>query len=185
MQVTSRFEKLLLDPDRGEHFWRVIGTLMELLHRYLTDKSDWYEACLERYDRRRDHVHVKPSLVPLLKQMERGRDARMHLLAVRMGVTRRRVSQIVAEGVECGMLTVTQDPDDARAAIVRVTEEGLRICEESIEAMERIEAELIKRIGARNVAELQRLLSMDWGPAVLPEDAPDRPRKAARARERS
>ena len=158
---------------------------MELLHRHLTDKSDWYEACLERYDRLRDHVHVRPSLVPLLKQMERGRDARMHLLAVRMGVTRRRVSQLVAEGVGCGMLTLTQDPDDARAAIVRLTEDGRRICDEAIEAMHRIEAELVKRLGARNVAELQRLLSMDWGPAVLPEDAPDRPRKAARSRERS
>lgn len=158
---------------------------MDLLHRYLTDKFDWYEACFEHYDRRRQHVHVKPSLVPLLKQMERGQDARMHLLAVRMGVTRRRVSQIVAEGVECGMLTVTQDPDDARAAIVRLTDEGQRICDEAIEAMRRIEAELTKRIGARNVAELLRLLSMDWGPAVLPEDAPDRPRRAARAKAHS
>jgi DNA-binding MarR family transcriptional regulator len=152
---------------------------MELLHRFLTDKFDWYETCLQRYDERRGHVHVKPSLVPLLKQMERGQGARMHLLAVRMGVTRRRVSQIVAEGVESGMLTVTQDPDDARAAIVRLTDEGQRICDEAIEAMHRIEAELIKRIGARNVAELLRLLKMDWGPAVLVEDSPDQKRKLA------
>lgn len=158
---------------------------MDLMHRYLTDKADWYEACQQRYDELRDHVHMKPTLVPLLKQMERGQDARMHLLAVRMGVTRRRVSQIVAEGVECGVLAVLQDPDDARAAIVRLTEEGKRICDETIAAMHRIERELIKRIGARNVAELTRLLKMDWGPPSLPEDSPDRVRKAARAEAQS
>lgn len=158
---------------------------MELLHRYLTDKFDWYEVCLQRHNERRGNVHVKPSLVPLLKQMERGQEARMHLLAVRMGVTRRRVSQIVAEGVECGILTVTQDPDDARAAIVRLTKEGERICDEAIEAMHRIEAELVKRIGARNVAELLRLLKMDWGPAVLLEDSPDHLHRRSRAEARS
>lgn len=158
---------------------------MELLHRYLTDKSDWYEACLQRYDQRRGHVHVKPSLVPLLKQMERGQGARMHLLAVRMGVTRRRVSQIVAEGVEAGILTLTPDPDDARVGIVRLTAEGERICEAAIEAMHRIEAELVRRIGAKNVAELLRLLKMDWGPAMLPEDSPEYPRNEAGAEAQS
>lgn len=158
---------------------------MELLHRYLTDKFDWYEICLQRYDERRGHVHVKPSLVPLLKQMERGQGARTHLLAVRMGVTRRRVSQIVAEGVECGMLTVTQDPDDSRAAIVWLTDEGQRICDEAIEAMHRIEVELTKRIGAKNVADLLRLLKMDWGPAVLVEDSPDQRRKPASLKTKS
>lgn len=158
---------------------------MELLHRYLTDKSDWYEACLQRYDERRGHVHVKPSLVPLLKQMERGQGARMHLLAVRMGVTRRRVSQIVAEGVESGILTLTPDPDDARVGIVRLTAEGERVCEEAIEAMHRIEAELIRRIGARNVAELLRLLKMDWGPPMLPEDSPEYARKKTGAEAKS
>ncbi len=158
---------------------------MELLHRYLTDKFDWYETCLQRYDERRGHVHIKPSLVQLLKQMERGQGARAHLLAVRMGVTRRRVSQIVAEGVESGVLSVVQDPDDARAAIVWLTDEGQRICDETIEGMHRIEAELIKRIGAKNVADLLRLLTMDWGPAVLTEDSPDKKRRTASAGARS
>lgn len=146
---------------------------MDYLHRYLTDRSDWYEACLERNARRRGNVHIKPSLVAVLKQMERGQDARMHLLAVRMGVTRRRVAQIVAEGVECGVLATIPDPDDARAAIVRLTEEGQRVCDETIDALRHVEAELVKRIGARNVADLVRLLKMDWGPAVLPEDSPE------------
>lgn len=155
---------------------------MDLFHRYLTDKVDWYEACVQRYDERRGHVHVKPTLVPLLKNMVRGEDSRMHLLALKMGVTRRRVSQIVAEGVECGLLDLIQDPDDARASIVRLTPEGLQICDDAIEAMRRVETELVKRIGARNVAELTRILKMDWGPPALAEDSLDvSPRSRAKA----
>lgn len=146
---------------------------MDLLHRYLTDKFDWYDACLQRYAKRRGHVHIKPSMIQLLKHMVRGEDARMHLLALKMGVTRRRISQIVAEGLESGLLAAFQDPEDARVTLVRLTEDGQRICDEDVAAMHRMEAELAKRIGAKNVAELTRILKMDWGPPMLPEDSLD------------
>jgi DNA-binding MarR family transcriptional regulator len=158
---------------------------LDFLHQYLTDRFDWYEACMQQHDRLHGQVHIKPSLVSMLKHMERDQDARMHLLAVRMGVTRRRVSQIAAEGVECGVLAVVPDPDDARASIVRLTEEGLRICDGAIETLKRIEAELTKRIGAKNVADLIRLLKMDWGPAELIEDSPQKRRVAAEQASRS
>jgi DNA-binding MarR family transcriptional regulator len=158
---------------------------MDFLHRHLTDKVDWYEACLQRYAEQHGHVHIKPTIVPLLKHMIRGQDARMHLLALKMGVTRRRVSQIVAEGVECGLLEVFQDPDDARASIVRLSPEGLQICDEAIEALRQIETELVKRIGSRNVAELIRILKMDWGPVALPEASANAPRTRARAEQTS
>lgn len=140
---------------------------MDFLHRHLTDKFDWYETCLQRCADKRGQVHIKPAIVALLKQMERGTDARMHLLAVKMGITRRRVSQIVAEGAECGLLEVFQDPDDARASIVRLSPQGQEICDEVIETMKQVEADLVKRIGAKNVSELIRILKMDWGPAAL------------------
>lgn len=155
---------------------------MDLMHRYLTDKFDWYEACLAQHDRKHGHVHIKPSLVSLLKHMRRGQDARMHLLAIHMGVTKRRVGQIVAEGVECGVLTLLPDPDDGRASIVRVTEEGLAICDQAIDALHEIEAELIRRIGRENFAVLTRVLQMDWGPPVLPGDS-DEPSRATRRAE--
>jgi DNA-binding MarR family transcriptional regulator len=150
---------------------------MELIHRYLTDKADWYEQCLQHYDRKRDHVHVKPTIVPLLKVMERGKYSRMHMLALRMGVTKRRVSQIVAEGIGCGLLEIIPDPNDARVAMVGVTDEGLRVCDEEIAGMHLIEAELAKRIGRENVAQILELLAMDWGPPMLPEDAPEPSRR--------
>jgi DNA-binding MarR family transcriptional regulator len=157
---------------------------MELMHRFLTDKYDWYEACQQQYDRARGRLHIKPTLVQLLKQLERDQGSRIALLAVRMGVSRRRVSQIAAEGVEAGILELVADPDDARVSIVQVSPEGQRILDQAIEAMHEIEAELARRIGRENLAQLIKLLKMDWGPAVLPADSPDRPRTEIRSETR-
>ncbi len=153
---------------------------MALLHQFLTDKYDWYETCQQQYDKARGRVHIKPTLVQLLKHMERGQGARIALLAVRMGVSRRRVSQIAAEGVEAGILVLVDDPDDGRVSIVNVSPEGQQILDQAVDAMHEIEAELARRIGRENLALLTRLLTMDWGPAVLPADSPDSPRPKTR-----
>lgn len=154
---------------------------MELMHQFLTDKYDWYEACQQQLDKARGHVHIKPTLVQLLKQLERGQGSRIALLAVRMGVSRRRVSQIAAEGVEAGILDLVADPEDARVSIVTVTAEGQKILDATIASMHEIEAELARRIGRDNLVQLTRLLKMDWGPPVLSRDSPDLPRPATRA----
>jgi DNA-binding MarR family transcriptional regulator len=153
---------------------------MELMHQFLTDKYDWYEACQQQHDKARGHLHIKPTLVQLLKHMERDQGSRIALLAVRMGVSRRRVSQIAAEGVEAGILDLVDDPDDARVSIVQISEGGQAILDAAIESMHEIEAELARRIGRENLAQLTRLLKMDWGPAVLPADSADRPRPKSR-----
>lgn len=156
---------------------------MDFLHRYLTDKFDWYEQCMVEHSKAVGSVHIKPPVVQLLKQLERGQRARMALLAVRMGVTRRRVSQIAAEGVAAGVLEVVADPDDARVSIVRLSPSGQAICDAEIQSLAAIEAELKRRIGRERFAELVALLRMDWGPAVLDEDSPE-PRRPAAKREK-
>jgi DNA-binding MarR family transcriptional regulator len=158
---------------------------MELMHQFLTDKYDWYEAFQQQYDKARGRLHIKPTLVQLLKHMERDQGSRIALLAVRMGVSRRRVSQIAAEGVEAGILELVADPDDGRVSIVRVSPDGQQILDKAIEAMHEIEAELARRIGRENLAQLVKLLKMDWGPPVLPSDSPDRPRTQTPSEARS
>ena len=152
---------------------------MDIMHQYLTDKFDWYEVCLERRDKALGHVHLKPTVVQLIKHMERDHGSRIALLAVRMGVTRRRVSQIAAEGVAAGLLELVDDPDDARVSIVQLTEQGRRSVTEAIATMREIEAELARRIGRENVAQLIRILRRDWGPPVVAEDSTE-PSRARR-----
>jgi DNA-binding MarR family transcriptional regulator len=145
---------------------------MDLMNRYLTDKNDWYETCLKQRNKALGQEHVPSSLVPLLKHLRFDESSRIALLAVHMGVSRRRVSQIAAEGVALGLLEMVADPNDARVSLVRLSGHGFEVCRQAIENMRTIETELAKRIGRENVALLVAILKMDWGPPELAEDSP-------------
>lgn len=140
---------------------------MSLLHQFLSDKFEWYELCLERRALELGHGHVKPSIVSILKHMRRDAPSRIALLAQRSGMSRRRVSQIVAEGVEAGILRLVDDPDDGRVSLVTMSEGGQQMCDADIQSMHAIEAELARRIGRGNLQKLKELLEMDWGPAEV------------------
>jgi DNA-binding MarR family transcriptional regulator len=137
------------------------------LHNVLTDKFEWYDACLRDYDRRLGYEHLRPTLVPLLKHLDRTSASRIAVLAERMSVTRRRVAQIVAEGVQDGVLQTEPDPDDKRAVLVRHSAQGQLMVDRAIESIALVEAEIARRIGRKNVQRLVELLGSDWGPAVL------------------
>ena len=157
---------------------------MTLMHRFLTDKLEWYELCLERRAQRLGYSHVKPSIVSILKHMRRDSPTRIALLAQLTGTTRRRVSQIVAEGVEAGILSLVDDPDDKRVSLVTLSEAGQQMCDADIASMHAIEAELARRIGRANLQKLTELLEMNWGPAEVMDDMPAAPRATAAARPR-
>jgi DNA-binding MarR family transcriptional regulator len=140
-----------------------------LMHQFMTEKAEWYEASLARRDESLGRPHIKPTLIPLLKILERDRPSRMAVLALRMGVTRRRIGQIAAEGVQAGVLEFVPDPDDARVTLLQHSALGNQMVDQAIESMHVIEAELERRIGRKNLESLIKVLRMDWGPVVVPE----------------
>lgn len=149
-----------------------------LMHQFLMEKVEWYEACLQRRAAALGYDHLKPTLVQLIKNMTPGGPSRIAVLAERLAVTRRRVSQIVAEGVELGVLELVADPHDGRVMLVQLSERGLDIVDAAVAAMIAIEAELARRIGRANLDALTRVLHMDWGPAEVRDAAA--PRRALR-----
>lgn len=155
---------------------------MSLMHRYLNDKAEWYELCLQRRALELGYSHIKPSIVSILKHMQRGAPSRIALLAQRAGTTRRRVSQVVAEGVEAGILELVDDPDDKRVSLVTLSVAGQAMCDADITSMHAVEAELARRIGRANLQKLTELLAMDWGPAEVAADTASAPAVQAKAK---
>lgn len=149
---------------------------MPLLHQILLDKTDWYEACLAQQAQALGYLYIPPSVVLLLRHMVRDTPARIALLAQRIGVTRRRISQIAAEGVKLGVLELIEDADDKRVLLVQLSPRGKQMADATVATMHRIDAELARRIGRRQLDTLIELLSMDWGPVVAkaapPPDVP-------------
>lgn len=152
---------------------------MPPMHKFLMEKAEWYETCMQRRAAELGFRHMKPSMVMIMKNMIVGQPARMALLAQRAGTTRRRISQIAAEGVELGVLELVEDPHDKRVLLVKLSAAGEEVGHAAVESMRRIEAELAQRIGRANLDKLTEILAMDWG---LPEvREPGAPAKARRS----
>ncbi|WP_162932570.1 MarR family winged helix-turn-helix transcriptional regulator [Solimonas sp. K1W22B-7] len=88
-------------------------------------------------------------------------------LARRLDISRQAVQQLLAGMQERGLIDLVADPDDARAKVVRYSAQGREIGKLTMRALERIDAELEKRLGAKALKELRRVLvEADWGEPV-------------------
>ena len=152
---------------------------MPPMHKFLMEKAEWYETCMQRRAAELGFRHMKPSMVMIMKNMIVGQPARMALLAQRAGTTRRRISQIAAEGVELGVLELVEDPHDKRVLLVKLSAAGEEVGHAAVDSMRRIEAELAQRIGRANLDKLTEILAMDWGlPEVREPGAPAHARRS-------
>jgi DNA-binding MarR family transcriptional regulator len=147
---------------------------MPLMHQVLFDKADWYEGCLERLALELGYGYIPPSVALLLRHMRADAPSRIALLAQQIGVTRRRISQIAAEGVKLGVLELIEDADDKRVLLVHLSPGGKQMADATVASMHRVEAELARRIGRSKLEALTDLLAMDWGPAAVPPGMTDR-----------
>ena len=89
-------------------------------------------------------------------------------LARRLGISRQAVQQLLADMQERKLIVLKPDPDDARAKVVRYNPRGEALGRVTMLALERIDAAIEARLGARALSELRRvLLAGDWGPPVV------------------
>ena len=85
-------------------------------------------------------------------------------LARRIGISRQAVQQLLVDMEKRKLVKLVQDPDDARAKIVRYNHQGMEIGLIAINALARIDAEIEKRLGRKALQELRRILvDSDWG----------------------
>jgi DNA-binding MarR family transcriptional regulator len=136
---------------------------LPLMHQYLMEKVDWYEASLQAQARALGYHHISQPVVQLIKNMTAAGPNRIADLAGRLGVTRRRISQIIAIGEADNLLETLSDSEDGRAVIVQLSPYGQIMVDATVSSMIRIERELRSRIGDQQLDQLIGLLQMDWG----------------------
>src|SRR5689334_8943439 len=68
-------------------------------------------------------------------------------LAQRAGMTRQAMSNLIHELETAGYVEVTPDPEDGRAALVRLTKRGERFCVDAANVINEVEAEWAERLG--------------------------------------
>lgn len=90
-------------------------------------------------------------------------------IARNLGVSRQSVHATINQMVAKGILELADDPEDGRAKIVVLSEVGQRMRQDANQAMAQMVEQLRRRIGARNVDNLVKAFSADWGEPPAPE----------------
>lgn len=88
---------------------------------------------------------------------------RISELARRLGISRQATHKGVRELERLRFVTITPDPTNSIARIVRLTERGELIVTDAIRVFGKIEAELCHRIGKDSLASMRSALEKDWG----------------------
>jgi DNA-binding MarR family transcriptional regulator len=147
---------LAMDEGRKEED---VGALN--LRQLLLKRSNWFE---ERIVDAADHYgygFVTPAMNRLFAHMPR-KPVSISTLARRMAVSRQAVHQVVTEACRRGILELVLDESDARLRKVRFTEKGRTMKQSAALAVDEIEADLERRLGAEDFATLRRILESSW-----------------------
>lgn len=95
----------------------------------------------------------------LLPYLQSPGGIRVTELARKIGVTKQAVAQLIATMVEHGVVRLEQDPRDARARRVMLTERGYASMLHGTEHLRAIDGEVSARLGKRTVSQLHGLLT--------------------------
>lgn len=99
-------------------------------------------------------------------------------IARNLGISRQAIHSTIGQMVEMGMFELTDDPLDGRSKIVSIAAKGQAMRTDANEAVQLLTAELARRIGKTNVANLAVALGAEWGMPMAP--APAKSASAAR-----
>lgn len=136
------------------------------LRKWLTSRHDWYEACMQQLAERDGFGHLSRPMFEFMAHIGK-EPVGLTEIARQMSVSRQWVARLAREGADMDLLALTSDPADKRALMVQFSESGWRMVRQAVARMAQIEAELARRIGAKNLELLVSVLSMDWGPGEI------------------
>lgn len=128
------------------------------LTRLLLDAFRFLDREIEDALRDRGLWELRPSQATALLLVERS-GTRLTELALRAGVTRQAMMQLVDELQAVGYLRRTADSTDGRAKIVRLTARGLRARAEARRALASVEARARRQLGDRRYEGVRAALS--------------------------
>lgn len=133
--------------------------VIPLMHAYL-----WFDDGLQAYLQAKGWKGVTRPQSMVMGSVVTG----VHkpaVIARNLGLSRQAVHKTVTQLVALEMVELRDDPDDLRAWIVVVAPKGQAMARDADAAVEKLSAELRRRIGARNVDNLIKAFQADWGEA--------------------
>src|SRR5215211_4503369 len=132
------------------HDWRPLPPLLE-------EVKEIAVAELHRRLGEAGHAAIRPAHGCVFRFIDR-EGSRLTDLAERSGHTKQAVGEVVADLQGLGYVERVPDPDDRRAKIIRLTEQGWEGQREALEIFADIERRWAEEIGQQQVATLREAL---------------------------
>lgn len=139
----------------------------------------WFDDGLQAHLQAKGWGHVTRPQSMVMVNFVTGVD-RPSDIARNLGISRQAIHSTIAQMVEMGMFELKDDPADGRSKLIAITPKGLAMRADANEAVQRLTAELARRIGKTHVAGLMTALACDWG--APPPPPPVQPKPARRRR---
>ncbi len=127
-----------------------------LMHRF-----NWLEERVAQNAHHYGYQDVTPAMSRLFGYMG-GRPAGLSELSRQMGVSRQAVHKLANDAARLGLVEFVSSPDDARVVRLQFTQAGWDMSAQAARSFDEIEADIQAHLGARNLAELKRLLELPW-----------------------
>ena len=125
----------------------------------------WFDEGLQNYFRATGKPQLSRPQSMIMIHVIRG-TTRPSDIARELGISRQAIHSTLAEMVEMDMLEMSDDPEDRRNKIVKLSAIGQRRRQRAEEAIEILTEELTRRIGKRNVDNLFAAFGQSWGQPV-------------------
>lgn len=136
------------------------------LARLLLDAFTWFDEGLLASLAAAGSPRLTPAQSLVMAHLD-GAGTRSAEVARRVGVSRQAIHRTVSELADLGLVSLEEDPANASARLVVLTDLGRATVTAALSTFQSIESTLAKRLGDPDVAALRRILSRDWGDVVV------------------
>lgn len=143
-----------MTPDRSTHL------ILPLLKAFF-----WYDEGLQAYLRAKGWNKVTRPQSMVMANVAMG-VVKPSDIARNLGVSRQAIHLTINQMVKMDLLELVDDPNDRRAKIVTISKGGQMRRRDAWAAMDYLTTELERRIGKKNVENLQKALTADWGEPI-------------------
>ena len=162
--------------------------MARVAHRYvmsgLLEGWDWFDNSLQNILRANGYPALNKSQSMMVLYISAGVHRPIEI-ARKMRLSRQAIRHIANQLIALGLLRSVEDREDKRSRRLQFTDSSNNSRDFADKVIFGLEGVLKERIGAENVAELKRILRLDWGPVLkdLPENrAQSRPAKRVSSR---
>jgi len=138
-----------------------MGTKKTYLRNLLLKRFDWMEERVLERAKRSGYANITPAMNRLFAHMW-GQPVGLSELSRRLGITRQAVHKLAVEAARHGLVEFVASPSDARVVQLRFSEAGWKMSDSAARDFDAIEAALVRKLGARRVADLKATLAMAW-----------------------